>query len=561
MKNLHSNPFQVLYNIKSKDRWYLLGILLLIAVYSLHLFRFTLFDGFATMSSDSASYVLLARKWSLFFIPSQAEVFTWPVLAYPPGLSWLLAISGASESLFLSHLLVSLCLLVAILLVSWIGYRKLGALQGIVLTINICLLPGIILQSMGILSENLYLLLSLVVLIVFSRVRGIAQPSWTLHLLFFASLFLAIMTRTIGIALLFSITCVTILDKHLETPKKLRILGIAILVVVLIVAWKFLDPQHGLKTYLDIIMPELSHPAGNSTNNHVGLLMVVNENLNRLPLAWNHYFSLTHDHVYFFIFSLTLLVLCAYSIFCRVAQLKVDAIYIVFYVLILLVWPYYIDARFLHPVIFLILLQPLLHVRKAQLSQTGKAIRLVLLTGLTVNSLIFQYELLRIYDWAENNEPQIAHSYELYNDLSSILNSPEGSVRNRGASLALGSAMTLQAMEQSASSVPKENRVATIKPAFYAIASNRVAVHMISRKSLGAQFCQLKLQEATHVFISNMADSYNPFGLELYNHYKPVLAKTHPIKNTQDSVEAVIADLDHRKIDSWLKQENFSCSF
>ena len=230
-----------------KERWYLLTALVLVAIYSMHLFRFTLFNGFATLSSDSASYVLLARKWSPYFTPEQADILTWPVVAYPPGLPWLLAVSGASESLFLSHLLVSLCLLAAILLMSWISCRKLGPITGIFLTVNFCLLPGIILQSMGILSENLYLLLSLVTLVVFARIRKIPQPSWMPYLLLFISLCLAIMTRTIGVALLAAIGFVALFERGMQTSKRLKLTGVVILAGVMFIGWKFIDPQRGIK--------------------------------------------------------------------------------------------------------------------------------------------------------------------------------------------------------------------------------------------------------------------------------------------------------------------------
>jgi hypothetical protein len=47
----------------------------------------------------------------------------------------------------------------SIFMVGWISYRRLGWLIGALLTLGLCLLPGVVISSMGILSENLYLIL------------------------------------------------------------------------------------------------------------------------------------------------------------------------------------------------------------------------------------------------------------------------------------------------------------------------------------------------------------------------------------------------------------------
>ena len=89
--------------------------------------------------------------------------------------------------------------------------------------------------------------------------------------------------------------------------------------------------------------------------------------------------------------------------------------------------------------------------------------------------------------------------------------------------------------------------------------SNRSAVHLISMSSLEEQFCQLKRQAVSQIFISRMTNEYNPFGLNVMEYYQPFLANIQPLRNGQNSIEAVIAQLDHDKIKGWLEEKKSHC--
>ena len=211
------------------DCIFLFCLLVLVTAYSTHLFSFTVFEGFSTFSNDAGSYVVMARKWSPFFLPNDAGIYTWPAQIYPPGFPWLLTITGASKSLWLSHLLVSCFMLASIFMVGWISYRRLGWLIGALLTIGLCLLPGVVISSMGILSENLYLFLSLVVLYIYSFMKKNENTPWVWYLILLILLTLVIMTRTIGIALIAAIFLSTLIDKNQTGRQKIVVLTITLL--------------------------------------------------------------------------------------------------------------------------------------------------------------------------------------------------------------------------------------------------------------------------------------------------------------------------------------------
>ena len=245
--------------VSRTDLIYLSFLLALVSVYALHLFSFTLFEGFSTFSNDSFSYLLLARKWSPYFAPGVVETLTWPANTYPPGFAWLLAITGASESTWQGHLVVSIAALLSIVLIGWLAYRELGWFYGGLLTVSFCLLPGVIVSSMGILSENLYLAASLAVLLLFSFIRENTEcwPGWYVALFLF--LWLALMTRTIGISLIAALLVVSLLDRNLGKDRRIIFALIALMTIGLWQLWSLIDPQSKETTYLNFMTPLLGH--------------------------------------------------------------------------------------------------------------------------------------------------------------------------------------------------------------------------------------------------------------------------------------------------------------
>ena len=219
----------------------LLVAVLLLLPGALWLWSLSVFDGLSSFQGDSGSYLLLARHWSPWWLPSPAEAASWPLQSYPPLFPGLLALTGASHSLALAHaLVVSLAVAGAwagiwyardLLPLPWLGL--LGAL--------FLLAPGTLFATMPLMSETLYLLLSALVLLVCRRGPG----SPLVLLLTGILLGLLLLTRSIGIALLLALLLVWPLRQALL---------VCALALLLQGGWLLFDPQQKLPGYTELLV-------------------------------------------------------------------------------------------------------------------------------------------------------------------------------------------------------------------------------------------------------------------------------------------------------------------
>ncbi len=469
------------------DFIFLLYLLILVGFYSFYFLSFTLFDGFTTFANDAASYVLLARKWSPFFTPSIAELQTWPGFAIPPGFSWALAFTGTSESLWFSHLLVSVCMLFSIFVVGWMAYRKLGWLIGGLLTFGLCLLPGTITSSMGILSENLYLFLTLAVLLLYPFIKKNENASWIWYLLLLFFLSLTILTRSVGIALVAAIFVVPVFDEKLSRRQKIILPIIALSSIVLWQLWGALDSQFHELTYNDILVSYISGGEAGYIDVLEDLWQNIQINFLQILSSWNHYFSLSHSSVWFFIFSYGLFLLCLIGLSLRLYQRKLDAVYLVFYLAILLIWRFPGEMmRFLHPIVFLLILQPVLYFLNLARTRYPVPIKTSVITViliLIVNSIIIQRQLLELRDVSRKKFPSIAHAYEYYNF----------PINDERKQISFTYKQIMRYMTISSERIPIDSVVASVKHTNYAILADRKAVKLVGVVTHLQQLCNLKI--------------------------------------------------------------------
>lgn len=530
--------------------FFLLG---LCGVYAIWLFPFTLFDGFASLSSDAPSYVLLARKWSPYFEPGIAESLSWPVLAFPPGFPWLLAVTGASGSTYFGHLLVSSALLASIGLIGWLSCLSIGRVHAGVLTVILASLPGAVVHSMGILSENAYLFFSLAVLVLFARFNRTRQGSALFWTTLFLGLSLALLTRTIGIALVGALSLVAVFDHRL--PGRQRTAAILVVLTTLAVwqLWGVLDPQSRESSHWTFLLATFGHDGmavSDRLLNYAGLLRT---NAVTLIVSWNHYLSLSLPNEYFFWFSVALLTICISAAALRSLLLQLDALYILLYLGILLIWPFPAEmTRFLHPVIMLLLFQPVLYARAisratGRLSMTiGMA---ALLLTVFVHSLVVQAHMHALKQEAGLTYPAIAHSPEFY------------ALPNRrvaeGRSVVFQDVMQL--MASSSDIVPEGAVVAAAQNSPFALLSDRPSVMLSTVVSYEQQLCNFMLRDVEYVFLAPVVNTYNMFGLQLRDAYENLTSRIWTMRDGEGNPRAHVLQLDSARIKSALKESSFKC--
>ena len=252
-----------------------------------------------------------------------------------------------------------------------------------------------------------------------------------------------------------------------------------------------------------------------------------------------------------FLFAYALLIISIIFLGLRVLQLGLDAIYLLFYFGILLVWPYPEEmVRFLHPVFMLLLLQPMLFLTTPAETPGQFPIRAVavsIILVLCASSLIIQHQLVALRNLASKEKPAIAHSYEYYA-------LPD---RDRAMSYTFQAVMML--MTESAEVVPEGSTVAAVKHEAYTLLAGRESVKLPVFVPHHQQLCYFKAKGVDFVFLSPLLSRDNSEGLNLVEQFRNFSVYMWSMKYQEARPIAYVLKLDPAKIDSILTESGFDC--
>ena len=293
--------------------------------------------------ADDAVYVLLADYFSPYSQQLRhGAAFVSRHGVFPPGYPLFLALLGAdSQHLYYAHVLTTFVILAA----CWACARYLlstgtaFALAMAYLAVFF-FLPRTLLQHIELLSEPLYLLLSMLALLTCEKLRE-GRDSYGVCCVA-VLICLATLTRTAGIALL-----VAFIFWQLFSAGRNRVWMAWLLAIIPLLIWEALKPivyaqpkgysQDFLNTYhlydLDALLQQLAR------------------NFSALWAGWRQYLDVNTQ-----LSSLPaaiLLPLCVVpALLVRLKQFCLDAIYFVLYLGMILMWPHPDHmARFLYPVV------------------------------------------------------------------------------------------------------------------------------------------------------------------------------------------------------------------
>lgn len=532
---------------------YLVFLTLVLAVYSFYLLSFTLFDGFSTFSNDAASYVLLAAKWSPYFSPTQAELLTWPIVSFPPGFPALLAITGASESLWASHLVVSMCMLASILVFGIYAASQTNRLLAASVTVIVCLLPGVITNSLGILSENLFLLLSLAALVLYSYVRAEPRTSWVWCAGLFVLLAATLLTRTIGIALVFAFVIAGLFDRQLDRRSRSYVLLAATGAAV---AWLTLEigqPEQHELDYASFLLRQVDRAGGGLWGALVYVLETVGRNFMALLNAWSRYISLNDETFWSFALTYILFAIAMIATGLRAARLKIDAVYIAGYLAIILIWPAVPQMlRFLHPIVPFLLLQPITYCCEKGLWPKSAPVRFTayVLSVLTVGLLVIvQLRMVEMRSEAKRTSPELLHSFEYY----------YATEDNSNENLARAYAFNTSVIKEFAKLIPEDGRVAAVKHEHFAILADRAAISLSAVVSRDQQLCNLKLFGVDYVYASGLTSQLNRKGPNIVQDYENFTQEVWSLSSSDGDKRAYVLYVDREAIERELADAGTVC--
>lgn len=315
--------------------WPLVGFALLCGVYYFWAWSLVLGD----FGGDNAFYLLIAQYFSPWSIHSSVTAYFFVHSLYPPMYSLVLAIFGGGESLLAAHLVTVTCLLLALVAAYlWLRALSVSTLVACLLVLLFALLPGTYMQALEILSENLYLLSTLICLAAVAKYEIDKRPVrlW----IAVAALAATLLTRSAGVSLLAAFVLYLL---HYRPPRFLLLAAVA---VAPMLTWNLFSGQEAPGYLAAFVEKYKADPVTFFVQNLIDQSRV-------LWYGWvmNFTGSGAAKSVVGF-----LGVLCLLGMVYRVYLHKLDGFYAAAYLALILLWPFPAEARRLLFVIMPVLL-------------------------------------------------------------------------------------------------------------------------------------------------------------------------------------------------------------
>lgn len=293
--------------------------------------------------ADDAVYVLLADYFSPYSQQLRhGAAFVSQHGVFPPGYPLFLALLGAdSQHLYYAHMLTTFVILAA----CWVCARYLlstGAAFALAMAYLAVffLLPRTLLQHIELLSEPLYLLLSMLALLTCENLRGERDSYAVCRVAILICL--ATLTRTAGIALL-----VAFIFWQFSSAGRNRVWMALLLAIIPLLIWE------ALKSIIYAQPKSYSQDLLNTYHLYdlEALRQQLGRNFSALWAGWRQYLDVNAQMSS--LPAAILLPLCTIpALLVRLRQFCLDAIYFVLYLGMILMWPYPDHmARFLYPIV------------------------------------------------------------------------------------------------------------------------------------------------------------------------------------------------------------------
>lgn len=337
------------------DVWALPTWLILAAGY----YAWTWSHVLATFGGDNAVYLMTAESYSPYFSHSHVAQFFADHSQYPPLFPLFLAFLGGGKNILVSHVITT-TFLVAALPVFYLLLKTqgLGGWKSVTLATLFAILPGTYMEALDILSENLFLLLTLTALLFVTLAESSAAPAkwlWAAALAIVA----ACLTRSAGIALAVAFGIYLWLNR---VPGKMILAGAAILPMFL---WQAFGQGPGRSDYYRSLAQKFSHHPLQSLRSQVGVEM------HALAYGWLKNFI----NARYAIWAIGLIgLLCLAGTVHRLSKKRLDGIYVALYLALILIWPFPAEAiRFVFVILPILLMQGVLLATNATRPIAAKA--------------------------------------------------------------------------------------------------------------------------------------------------------------------------------------------
>jgi len=292
------------------------------------------FDSLSSVANDSVNYLAMARHYSPWIEETNAIKSVWPLQDFPPLFPLFLAISGAAHSLFYAHVLVVVTGFSSLYFLYRLSVGlSVNRIASVGLVLLFALSPGYLLGLQGILSEALYLLLSLAFLSYYQLQQAVSKWRVVWMGLLLAAILL---TRTIGYALLAAVIAQNLIEYFSSKKMPTQAMQIASIGLAGAVVFMWLLGPERESHYPSVIQNII---AGNEAGLGLkGLAVQLQSILNAWQSHWIIYWVSELSITYLAALCLLLVAVLGWSV--RLKANRVDAWYVLFYLLILVIWPH-----------------------------------------------------------------------------------------------------------------------------------------------------------------------------------------------------------------------------
>ncbi len=320
-------------------------------------------DYLGSIANDSVNYLVMARYMGIWSKPDEAIQLAWQYEDFPVFFPFILSLFNVADSLLAAHSIVILFGAVSV----WFLYRlSAHILKNEWIAVSVVgvsvLMPGYILGLQGILSESLYILLSLLFLYYYRQ----QKPDWLTALPILVAL---LSTRTIGISMLVALSLVTLYGYVRSGRYYKHHFMMATMATVLYIGVKALFAPARESHYIGVFKQFFA--------DGTGIIEKLSGQLSALLDAWRSQWliywldSIQPNHILVILFLL--LSLAGLVLYCYRNPDRVMGWYVIIYLLVLILWPHPGQmVRLLMPVMPFMVLFAVYFIRSILIRLPGK---------------------------------------------------------------------------------------------------------------------------------------------------------------------------------------------
>ena len=506
-------------------------------------------DGLASFADDSVSYLVMARYYSPYhaLAPAIAYSYTYET-NYPPIFPLLLALVDGSHSYPIAHLVVAVCFTTAWMVYYFHLRLNTGSYW---LALSVALLfatmPVVWTNLMGILSESLYLLLALVSIYIFDRQQTAPKNEHRYLATQALLLTLAVLTRNVGIALVGAYVIATFLGAQPGKRLALRRYLPALVAIIAVIMWPAIRPSGFEGLYSDILGDILSK-IGATESGSGNLLSSIQPQIAALYPAWASSFLIYWTDDWTLRDGVVLLMAAGTfaGLVMRLLRNKIDAWYLLLYLIIVLVWPTSNQMqRFLYPVIPFLLLQLI----DAVVYLFGKAssffrptavvaIPVFVMVTVTFPALLFIYH-------------RATFASDLpYNQISEFYRVPDLGAAKKKARRHIE---LFHDMESIRKATRPEDVVIWYEPGYLALLADRKGAAMPPVGDAGKFFTYIRESGAKYVFLSTLHPRYTVNSNilnEWLKYFKGFTSTVWYRGDNEEKPDSILLAVDHNALES-----------